>query len=144
MKISSQDNLSWLKIECGGDPAGYLGFQVEAHVDIGHSQFDAKNSDVHFSKLEIFVAEFDRFITDRTLSPRLEGTYDTFIVFSGRGSAVMVQYRIGSAFGNKSACYYQSAEFEVMQEYLLECMAGFRELKMAYQAAPVSGCFALK
>ena len=135
MKISSKDNRSWLSIECNRDSFGYTSFQVEAHADIGHGQFDAKNSNVHFSKLNNFAEEFDRFITNRNLSPRLDGDYDTYIVFFSRENAVIVQYRLGDAYG-KSANFYQLAEFEIEQEYLLDCLAGFRELASAYSAAP--------
>jgi hypothetical protein len=81
--------------------------------------------------------EFDRFILDRSHTPRLEGTYDTYLAFSTSGTAVMLQYRLGDAFcGRKTAYFHQSGEFEVDQENLLQYLAGFQALIEAQQGAP--------
>jgi hypothetical protein len=85
--------------------------------------------DIHFINFEEFVGEFDRFIMDRHRLPRLEGTYDTYIGFSGSGTAVICGYRLGDAFaGRKTARFFQSGEFEIEQERLLEFFHGFQEL----------------
>lgn len=132
MKITSVDNICSVTLEHKGDTSGYSGFQMEVHVDIRHGQFDAKNTDVQFLNLEWFVSEFDRFILDRNHRPRLEGTYDTCIAFSTSGTAVMLQYRLGDAFcGRKTAYFYQSGEFEVEQENLLQYLTGFQALMEA-------------
>ncbi len=129
MKIFSVDNICSITIERNDETDTHSGFQMEAHVDVRHGQFDAKNIDVQFANLEEFVSEFDRFILDRSRTPRLEGTYDTYIAFSGQGNAVMLQYRLGDAFcGRKTAYFHQSGEFEIAQEYLLQYLAGFRAL----------------
>jgi hypothetical protein len=129
MKISSVDNNCSITIERTGDPGGYAGFQMEVRVDIGHGQFYAKNGDVQFLKLEEFVSEFDRFILDRNRTPRLEGTYDTYLAFSASGPAVVLQYRLGDAHcGRKTVHFYQSGEFEVEQGHLLQYLSGFQAL----------------
>lgn len=137
MKIISVDNNCFVALEYRGDPSGHSGFQVVVHADIRHGQFDAKNMDVQFLNLEEFVSELDKFILDRTRMPRLEGTYDTYFAFSASGSAVILKYQIGDAFcGRKTSYFYQSGEFEVEQENLLQFLGGFRSFIEAQQGAP--------
>ena len=137
MKICSVDNNCFVALEYKGDPSGYSGFQVEVHADIRHGQFDAKNIDVQFLNLEEFVQELDKFVLDRTRMPRLEGTYDTYFAFSASGSAVILKYQLGDAFcGRKTSYFYQSGEFEVEQESLLQFLGGFRSFMEAQQGAP--------
>lgn len=137
MKISSADNNCFITLEYRGDASGYSGFQVEVHADIRHGIFDAKNIDVQFLNLEGFVSELDKFILDRTRTPRLEGTYNTYFSFSVNGSAVILKYQLGDAFcGRKTSFFYQSGEFEVEQEGLLQLVGGFRSFIEAQQGAP--------
>lgn len=129
MKLTSEDRQCWIAIEAMADPDGYCGFAVEAHADIGHGQFCAKNADVQFLNLAQFVAEFDRFLLDRSLSPRLEGTYGCYLAFSAAGNSVTVQYGIGDAFCGKRTVYFQqSGAFEMAQENLLPILADFRRI----------------
>jgi len=129
MKIASADGGSWIRIERTGDPRGYSGFEMDVHVDIGHGVFDAKNSDVQFLHLGAFVSALDRFITDRSRTPRLEGTYDTYLVFSGAGTVVFLEYCLGDAHcGKKTVSFRQTGAFEVAQEELLPILRGFGEL----------------
>jgi hypothetical protein len=129
MKITSADNICSIAIQINDAAGGYAGFEVLTHVDIGHGQFEARNLDIHFLNFEEFVAEFDKFIMDRHRAPRLEGTYDTYIGFSGSGTTVICEYRLGDAFaGRKTARFFQSGEFEIEQERLLEFFYGFQEL----------------
>jgi hypothetical protein len=137
MKINSVDNICALTLEHTGDSGDYSGFKMEVHADIRHGQFDAKNIDVQFLNLEIFIPEFDRFIRNRGHTARLEGTYDTYIAFSASGVAVMLQYQLGDAFcGRKTSYFHQSGEFEVDQENLRQYLDGFRSLMEAQQRAP--------
>lgn len=137
MKICSVDNNCFVALEFRGDSSGYYGFQVEIHADIQHGKFDAKNIDVQFLNLEEFVPELDKFILDRTRMPRLEGTYDTYFAFSASGSAVILKYQLGDVFcGRKTSYFYQSGEFEVEQENLLQFLGGFRSFIEAQQGAP--------
>lgn len=129
MKIYSIDKNCFAALDYKGDPSGYSGFQVEVHADIQHGQFDAKNIDVQFFNLVEFVRELDKFILDRTRMPRLEGTYDTCFAFSASGSGVILKYQLGDAFcGRKTSYFYQSGEFEVEQESLLQFLGGFRSI----------------
>lgn len=129
MKITSADNKCWIAVQVAADGGGYSAFDVACHVDIGHGQFEARNRDIHFLNSKEFVNELDRFITDRTRTPRLNGTYDTYIAFSASGIAVLCEYRVGDAFaGRRPARFFQSGEFEIEQERLLEFFHGFRAL----------------
>ena len=127
MKITSADDICWISVT--PNEARYSGFDVVTHVNIDHGQFEARNTDVHFLNFEEFLSEFDKFIMDRHRAPRLEGTYDTYISFSGTGTSVICAYRLGDAFcGRKKATFYQSGEFEIQQERLLEFLHGFQKL----------------
>lgn len=129
MKIPSADNICWIAIQAADSASGYAGFEVLTHANVGHGQFEARNMDIHFLNFEEFVGEFDKFITDRHRSPRLDGTYHTHIGFSGSGTTVICEYRVGDAFaGRKTARFFQSGEFEIEQERLLELFRGFQEL----------------
>jgi hypothetical protein len=129
MKITSADEICWISLEPNEDQTGYSGFEMVAHVDIGHGQFQAKNRRVHFLNPDEFVTGFDLFVLDRSRAPRLEGTYDTYIGFKSSGRAVMCEYRVGDAFaGHETARFFQSGEFEVEQERLLEFLQGFQRL----------------
>ena len=47
----------------------YIAYELLGFVDIQHGQFMAKNTDVHF---EEFNSIFNKFITERSLRPKLE------------------------------------------------------------------------
>ncbi|MBP7864932.1 MAG: hypothetical protein KA419_03200 [Acidobacteria bacterium] len=114
MKVVSLDSGSRITVERHEDPGGYASFAVEAQVDIGHGQFRAWNADVHFLNLEAFAAELDRFVLDRSLAPRLEGTYDTFLALSASGNAVFLAFQVGDAFcGRKTVDFRLSGAFEI-------------------------------
>ena len=129
MRIIGKDNRCWLSIEHWGDD-GYSAFEIEAHVEIGHGEFHSKNIDVQLLKLGEFVSEFNRFIMDRSLSPRLEGTYDSHICFREVGVEVVLEFAIGDAttIGNNTIFYRQTGAFIVDQEYLTETFRSFRSL----------------
>ena len=136
MKIFSVDNNCFVTLEYKGDPTGYSGFHVEIHADIRHGKFDARNIDVQFLNLEEFVSELDKFILDRSCTPRLEGTYNTYFVFSATGNAVILKYQLGDVFcGRKTSYFYQSGEFEIEQESLLKYLGDFRAME-AQQGEP--------
>ena len=129
MKITAADDICRISVEANGDRRHSSGFEVVTHVGIGHGKFVARNSDVHFLNFEEFLAELDRFIMDRSCAPRLDGTYDTYIGFSGTGNSIKCAYRLGDAFcGRKTATFHQSGEFEIEQEKLLELLNGFQKL----------------
>ncbi len=137
MKISSADDKGFILIEYPAEPGEYSGFQVAAHADIGHGKFDARNDDVQFLNLEAFVSELDKFMLDRTRTPCLTGTYDTYFAFSARGRAVMLNYQIGDAYcGGTTSLFLLSGGFEVAQENLLQILGGFQAfIKARHEAA---------
>ncbi len=133
MKITSADNICWISLQAVG-ASGYRAIEMVTHVDIGHGRFDGRNGDLHFLNLEEFMHDLDEFITDRKRTPRLNGTYDTYLAFSQQGSSVMCEYCLGDAFsGRKTAHFQQSGRFEIDQERLLELTRGFRELLARYR-----------
>lgn len=136
MKIDSADKNCFINFEYKRDASGYSGFHVEIHADIRHGKFDARNIDVQFLNLGEFVSELDKFIIDRSRTPRLEGTYDTYFAFSATGTAVILKYQLGDAFcGRRTSYFYQSGEFEVEQDNLLQYLGGFRAVLEARQGA---------
>ncbi len=106
-------------------------FTLNASVDIGHGVFKAANADVHFLNLEAFVRELDAFIMDRTLKPRLEGTYDSYIEFSGTPFRVAISFCVGDAFSGyarASAHFALTGAFEIEQDFLSSALEQFRGL----------------
>jgi hypothetical protein len=135
MRITSIRDISWVNIECRQDSNVSTSFEIEVYAGIRNGQFHAKNLKIHLFNLEEFVAEFDRFILDRSLGPRLEGTYNTFIAFSATGNTVICQYRLGGAFSDrKTMNFHHFGEFEIAQENLLQLLENFRALLKAQNA----------
>ena len=130
MKISSLYMDRWVAIEYNGEYSS----TVRVHSDIGHGRFDAMNKDVSWLNYNEFVPEFDKFILDRSRIPRLEGTYDTFLAFSGHGRRIILDYRLGDTYnGNERPEYhYQSGTFEISQEYLLQILAEFHRPELGH------------
>jgi len=124
MRISSANTDSWIDIKYNGENS----FTVQVHIDIGHGRFDATNVDVNWLHYRQFVSEFDNFILDRSLTPRLEGTYNTFLAFSGHAHRIMLEYRLGDGYYGDTPPeeHYQSGTFEMNQESLLQILAEFR------------------
>ena len=120
MKILSKDKNSWISIEENNGDFGVEGtYSIEAKTDIGHSYFRGINREVILLETESFKEEFDRFITDRSLSPKLEGTYETSLIFTAKGNNVTLKFRLGSSFcGNHIYNYNVAGEFDIAQEYL--------------------------
>ncbi|ABD81592.1 hypothetical protein [Saccharophagus degradans] len=119
MKIVSSDNKFWVELVKVEDEYGYSAFSIYGYADLGHSKFEAKNNDVHLLNLPEFISKFDRFILDRTLVPKLEGTYDSYLEFKCVGSPVILTYNIGSAYcGTTNSEFGFTGSFEVEQEYL--------------------------
>jgi hypothetical protein len=129
MHITSINNKSFVTLERNAGGGGYQSFRMAVHADIGRGTFSGQNEDLHFLNLRAFTEAFDAFILDRSRSPRLEGTYDTWVAFSGLSTTVLCEYSLGEAFsGVKTIWLRQSGAFEVDQGRLLEYLAGFRAL----------------
>jgi len=129
MKITSADNVSLITIQPPKEGSNYTGFEVVILADLVHGQFVANNKDVHFLNLDTFVGEFDNFISDRSLTPRLTATYDTFLEFKKSDNSLICKYSLGDAFsGRKITRHCQSGEFTIEQECLLELFRGFKAL----------------
>ncbi|MBI5759441.1 MAG: hypothetical protein HZA46_13055 [Planctomycetales bacterium] len=132
MRIVSKDGQSWLTIIHHGDDK-YSAYEMEAHVNTGLSQFHAKNFDVHLLCLGEFIKELDRFISDRSLCPQLDGTYDSFVRFRAVGTAAIVEFCIGD--NREMFSFRQSGVFEMDQEYFTQCLTDFRRLNEAQPVA---------
>jgi hypothetical protein len=134
MKIFSSDKKSWLSIEVvSDDEHGYSSFSMESLVDIGHSSFQGRNSDLHFFGIDDFVAQLSAFVMDRRIQPRLEGTYDSFLMFKGSASHVSVSFCIGSAYcGAETYSYVMSGAFEVEQENLASIVSDLSKFSACF------------
>lgn len=99
LRIVSSDRRSWVKLKRWRDATGdYEAFEMAASVDYGHGKFTALNADVQFFGLPEFIQGLDAFVMQRGLRPRLEGTYDCFLTFEGKGTQVVVSFCVGDAF----------------------------------------------
>ena len=128
MLIKSIDSQSWIEIERSLLEQEYSCFSIACKVDIGHGQFTAKNTDVHFVNLKQFVDDLDHFILDRNLSPILEGTYGTSLKFYSPSScSLMVSFTIGDAYCGyiETVDFKTSGTFEIEQEYLGNLLSWF-------------------
>lgn len=131
MRIYSTDKKVYVKLSRdGGDT--HSPFSVESSVDISHGRFGAINSDIHFLNHDEFLKEFDAFILNREIVPRLKGTYDTEIRFfqPKDKNIVMVSFAIGDAFSGYTTTvrFKSEGQFEVDAEYLNELLSNFEKL----------------
>lgn len=119
------------------ESSGYDSFSFQAHVDFGHGAFSAKNEDVHFFDLFTFVAQLESFITDRSVQPCLNGTYDSFVALSGTPSSVNVRFRVGNAFsGYKQANteFALTGAFDIEPDLLFSLLSHCRELLESWRS----------
>ena len=127
MNITSTDKKSRISIEHHVDEHGYYSFYIEATIDLGHSLFHAKNTDIHFTNTEKFAKELDAFILDRSVTPFLEGTYDSNLGLVGDANNVYLSIELGSAFmGEKTHKYALSGTLEIDQETLSHVAREFK------------------
>jgi len=114
------------------DPAvGYDAFSFRARVDIGHGAFQAVNKDIQFLDLPDFVSRLESFIHDRSVTPRLNGTYDSFLMLSGTVSRVGVDFSLADEFtGYGTGCtpFVFTGAFETEPDRLHALLAQSREL----------------
>lgn len=125
MKIGTPSSHRWISIE---RKKPYVE-TVRVHVDYSRGSFEATCHDVLWHNACAFVNELDRFILDRSRTPRLEGTYGNYIAFTADGPGVMVEYYIGYwiGFGRWRDRHHLTGRFSLDQQYLLQMLAGFRE-----------------
>ncbi|TKB05669.1 hypothetical protein [Desulforhopalus sp. IMCC35007] len=120
MKISSIDSKNSITIERKGDN-DYSTFEVTAEIDIVHGTFTGKNIDIIFFNIDEFIMEYDSFLTNRKISPILNGTYDSYIkIEAGKGSSVFVSFSLGDAFSgyNETVDFSLNGKFEINTEFL--------------------------
>ena len=131
MKIESTDSKSKIEIIRTGDE-GYSSFEVSVNIDIGHGFFSGCNTDLIFLNLSNFIDEIDAFILNRNISPKLNGTYDSFIqlIKDKRTSAILVKFKIGDAYCGYSDTIQYSIEggFEINQELLSTILTEAKKL----------------
>lgn len=129
MKIYSIDRKSWISITTWVDEHQYRGTTIEASVELGLSRFHGKNIDIHLLSTKEFLAELDRFILDRDVRPRLEGTYESFIEFYGDASHIFLNFRIGDLeCGKHNQAFSLCAGFEIDQDQIQGILASFSEV----------------
>lgn len=99
LRIQCEENRSWIEIERRSD-GGYRWFELRCAVDIGHGRFTATNADLQFLNGDDFVAQLVRFDDDRSLTPQLDGTYGSFLIFwqPAHTDDVMLSFAVGDAY----------------------------------------------
>ena len=98
---------------------GYSSLTFSARIELGHGTFVAENRDVHFRTLPSFRREVARFIADRSLRPRAEGSYESYIELYGDGRHTFVAFMIGDAYcGREAACFSFTGSFEFESDHL--------------------------
>jgi len=129
MKITSSNRKCWISVERSTGAHPHEAFAVEALVQIGHGRFQARNEDVHWLNGREFVEDLDKFITNRALSPRLNGTYDSFVGLTGSATSVTLEFAIGDAFrGEKTHRYLLRGSFDIEQDRLLGIVNEFKAI----------------
>ena len=99
LRITSPDGYSWLELRPVQDESGYYdACELEVSIDYRHGTFRGSNIDVQFLNLSEFQSQFDRFITDRSLRPALNGTYDCIVMFHADGNTVELHFCVGGTF----------------------------------------------
>lgn len=99
LRIQCLDTRSWIDIQRRGDPS-YAWFELRCAIDIGHGHFSASNVDVQFLNGDRFLADLERFAADPGLTPQLDGTYGSFLIFwrPGGSEDVMLSFSVGDAY----------------------------------------------
>ena len=131
MKVFCINNTNSLTLEHITD-GGYSSFNFEASINIEHGIFNAKNIDVHFLNFKDFINKFDAFITDRKITPILNGTYDSYIKFEGRkNNSIYISFCLGDAFSgySKTVDFTLNGEFEINSEFLNNIYNKFKSLE---------------
>ena len=131
LRLHSPDCRSWLELSPLSDDQGYYtAVSMEAVVDIGHGRFTAFNGDVQLLGIAAFCDVFDKFILDRTLQPCLEGTYDSFIAFSGSSTSVVLSFCVGDSYCGSEGVedYRLRGKFAIDQGLLNDLLAYFCSL----------------
>lgn len=99
LRITSPDRHSWIELRPYQDESNpYHACEFEVHLDYGHGLFRGRNNSVLFFNLSEFQPQFDWFITDRSIRPALNGTYDCLVMFQGHGNNVELRFCLGDAF----------------------------------------------
>jgi hypothetical protein len=131
MKILSSDQEFF--IEVVSDNYDGIHF-VEVNANFG--DFVGRNNSVHLENLPEFIGELDKFISDRTGTPELKGTYGFRLVFLARSPVANPHVRctLGSTYshseGDRDFRVY--GEFEIEGEFLNQYLADFIELSRPY------------
>jgi hypothetical protein len=131
MKIRSSDPTFF--IELISDNYDDVHF-TEVRAKFG--DFGGRNDSVHLENLAEFVRELDEFISDRSKTPELVGTYGFRLTFFANTPAgrPRVRCNLGNRVchpeGNRDFGVY--GEFEIDTEYLNQYLKEFRELCRPY------------
>ena len=127
MRIVSEDQRCY--VEIAPTSQGYDICDLKAHVDTGHGQLSAESFGVPLLKLAEFVEAFEAFVSNRKLMPRLEGVYDTYLLFRARGLEVWFEFSVGQA--NYYHTHNLTGQFKIDSDFLSQYLSEFRKLVMA-------------
>ena len=128
MKIKSIDNQSWIELTQNPDD-DWLSFCMTVSIDLGHSVFTGSNFNLCLLNLTKFFEDFSKFILDRQLTPKLEGTYNSYLSFSYQNEVVIVRFSLGDCFsGTIPIDYAMTGGFEITEASLLVIEREFKIL----------------
>jgi hypothetical protein len=128
MRIVSPDGRSWVELDRLSSENGYDAWAVEASTQTAHGDvFRGRNGDLHLLNIERFVAALDAFVLNRQTPVQVDGTYDSFIRFTGTTNGVVLEFRVGAA-DHLSKSHAVSGAFPLAQEALLQVVAAFKEV----------------
>jgi len=116
LRIECDRGKSWIEIVARRDSRD-AAYEIGCGIDLGHGNFFARNSDLHFLNMPAFVGELDRFMSDRSLTPQLSGTFGSFLILwqPGTRDQVMLSFAIGDAYGGGPV----NTEFSLTGSFLL-------------------------
>jgi hypothetical protein len=71
--------------------------ELRAEVNLGHGRFTAWSDSVPMLKMREFISQFELFIRDKEVKPRLEGVYNSYFSFYSKDGSVLMKFSVGDA-----------------------------------------------
>lgn len=127
MKIKSSNNEHYIEIK-RNEINDFPYYDVSAKF----REFSGSNDAISFDNLDEFIRDYDAFILDRSIAPKLTGTYDfeLLIYCKNAGGSPRVKATISNVIcdtpGNTTFGIF--GEFEFDCEYLTSYLESFRGL----------------
>lgn len=120
MKLESDTKAAFIELSRNSEN-DWPSFRIAAAMALGHSYFAAENADIALLNPADFLRQLDAFILDRSIRPRLEATYDTWIEMTGKGRRISVRFCVGSLSGFEPVTL--QGMFEIEESSLMTVLA---------------------